>query len=87
VVARLLTRIHDYLERYGDRILHGDAEFRVEGLIRLAGWSYELSPTEATRLRYVLARSGDESRASFLALLAQNEAGANDERLPLQLGT
>lgn len=69
IVARLLTRIHEYLERYGDRILHGDAEFRVEGLIRLAGWSHDLPPEQATRLRYVLARSGEADRSRFLAML------------------
>jgi hypothetical protein len=69
IVARLLTRIQEYLERYGDRILHGDAEFRAEGLIRLAGWSYELPPEEATRLRYVLAKSGEADRGKFLSVL------------------
>jgi hypothetical protein len=69
LVARLLSRIHDYLERYGDRILHGDAEFRAEGLIRLAGWRYELTTEEATRLRYVLAKSGEADRERFLAAL------------------
>jgi hypothetical protein len=32
LVARLFTRIDDYLEQYGERILHGDTEFRAEGL-------------------------------------------------------
>jgi hypothetical protein len=75
LVARLLSRIHDYLERYGDRILHGGAEFRAEGLIRLAGWHYELPAEEAIRLRYVLAKSGEVDRAGFLAALQQ----ASDE--------
>lgn len=70
LVARLLARIHDYLERYGDRILHGDAEFRAEGLIRLAGWNDELSQEEAQRLRWVLARAGETDRASFVAMVA-----------------
>lgn len=67
LVARLLSRIHDYLERYGDRILQGDAEFRAEGLIRLAGWRYELTEEAITRLRYVLAKSGELDRKRFLA--------------------
>ncbi len=66
LVARLLSRIHDYLERYGDRILHGDAEFRAEGLIRLAGWRHDLSGEEAIRLRYELAKSGESDRERFL---------------------
>jgi hypothetical protein len=69
LVARLLTRIHEYLDRYGERILHGEAEFNAEGLIRLAGWSYELSPDEAIHLRYVLAKSGETDRKRFLAAL------------------
>lgn len=31
-VACLLTRIRHFLERYADRIVHGDAEFRTEWL-------------------------------------------------------
>jgi hypothetical protein len=27
-----------YTERYGQRIMHGDAEFDTQGLLRLAGW-------------------------------------------------
>jgi hypothetical protein len=69
LVARLLSRIHDYLERYGDRILHGDAEFRVEGLMRLAGWRSELTEDASTRLRYALARSGEIDRERFLDTL------------------
>ncbi|WP_147281305.1 hypothetical protein [Gaiella occulta] len=66
LVARLLSRMHDYLDRYGERILHGEAEFNAEGLIRLAGWSYELSPEQAKHLRYILAKSGGD-RASFIS--------------------
>jgi hypothetical protein len=73
IVARLLTRIQEYLERYGDRILHGDAEFRAEGLIRLAGWSGELTPEQATRLRYVLAKSGEADRRRFLSMLRKDK--------------
>ena len=68
-VARLVTRIHDYLERYGDRILHGDAEFRAEGLIRLAGWTYELTTEETTRLRFAVAKVGHIDRDRFLRAL------------------
>ena len=74
VVARLLTRIHEYLERYGDRILHGDAEYRAEGLIRLAGWSYELTPEQAAELRLVAARVGD-SRDGFVKALRKSRTG------------
>jgi len=63
LVALLLSRIHDYLERFGDRILHGDAEFNVEGLIRLAGWRHELTAEEALRLRLNLANAHGDPRA------------------------
>ena len=72
IVARLLTRIHEYLERYGDRILHGEAEYRVEGLIGLAGWSHDLPPDDAARLRYVLAKSGEADRKRFLSMLRKS---------------
>jgi hypothetical protein len=67
LVARLLSRIHDYLERYGARILHGDGKFRAEGLIRLAGWRCELTEEASMKLRYVLAKSGELDRRRFLA--------------------
>jgi hypothetical protein len=69
VVARLLTRIHEYLERYGDRILHGDAEYRAEGLIRLAGWRHDLTDAEARELRCALAIVGEDDRAGFVGQL------------------
>jgi hypothetical protein len=30
--------VHRYLDTYGQRIAHGEAEYNVEGLLRLAGW-------------------------------------------------
>lgn len=61
--------IHQYPERYGDRIVHGEAEYNVEGLIRLAGWNYDFTTEGGKRLRYVLAKSGERDRDSFLTLL------------------
>jgi hypothetical protein len=66
IVARLLARIHEYLERFGDRIMQGDAEFRAEGLIRLAGWSHEFDSIQARRLRLAYGASGNNDRDSFL---------------------
>jgi len=57
--ARLLTFVEHYLQRYGDRIIQGDTEWRIEGLIRLAGWRGGVNETEAKRLRLVLAAQGD----------------------------
>jgi len=34
--------IQRYLDTYGKRITHGDAEYSVEGLLRLAGWIEEM---------------------------------------------
>lgn len=31
--------VQRYLDRYGQRIMHGEAEFSVAGVLRLAGWS------------------------------------------------
>lgn len=74
VIARLLTRIHEYLERYGNRILHGGAaEYRVEGLIRLAGWHHELSAEHALRIRLLCSRA-DGDRRRFDRLLRGDPA-------------
>lgn len=67
LVARLLARIHEYLELYGERILHGDAEFSVEGLIRLAGWRHDLTAMQASTLRLILSKVGEGSCGEFLA--------------------
>jgi hypothetical protein len=68
-LARLLSFVSDYLDRYGEQILHGDTPFNVEGLVALAGWHGGLGGDDAKRLRYVLARSGTENRTDFLKLL------------------
>lgn len=68
-LARLLTFIATYLDKYGEEILHGDTPFNVEGLVALAGWHGGLGDDDAKRLRYVLSRSGVDDRAAFLAEL------------------
>lgn len=65
-LVRLLTFVSDYLDRYGEEILHGDTPFNVEGLVALAGWHGGLGSDEAKRLRYVMARSRNDDRAAFL---------------------
>src|SRR5262249_21366348 len=32
-LARLLTFVFDYLDRYGEEVLHGDTPFNIEGLV------------------------------------------------------
>jgi hypothetical protein len=34
--------IQKYRDTYGQRIMHGEAEFNVEGLLRLAGWESDV---------------------------------------------
>ena len=52
----LLNYLDDYMTRYGDRILHGEAEFKAEALIRLAGWRGELTEKQARELRWKARR-------------------------------
>jgi hypothetical protein len=67
-LARLLNYVHEYLEAYGERILHGDAEFHVESLIRLAGWTAEFTPERARTLRYAAAAAQGDARRFFTLL-------------------
>jgi hypothetical protein len=64
-LARLLTKLDRYTERYGKAILHGTAEYNADALIRLAGWTGELSSDEARDLRFALAKVGQWDRQSF----------------------
>jgi hypothetical protein len=64
-LARLLSSTHDYVNQYGDRLMHGEAEFNVEGLIRLAGWSGELPKEKAVKLRLLAAQ--ETTREGFIA--------------------
>jgi hypothetical protein len=63
--ARLLAYIHEYLERYGERIIQGETEWQVEGLIRLAGWRNGVTDDEGRRLRLILAASGFDDWTAF----------------------
>jgi len=64
--ARLLTLVESYLQHYGDRIIQGDTEWQVEGLIRLAGWRGGIGDSESKRLRLLLASRGDDDWRYFL---------------------
>lgn len=64
-MARLLTLLDSWIEQYGQEILHGEAEFNAEALIRLAGWTGELTDEQARELRFRLRRVDEWDRASF----------------------
>jgi hypothetical protein len=66
-LARLLSKLSTYSEQYGKSILHGTAEYNVEALIRLAGWTGEVTPEQARELRFVLAQVGEWDREGFTA--------------------
>jgi hypothetical protein len=55
-LARLLTKLDTYLDRYGTEILHGSAVYNAEALIRLAGWTGEVTAEEGRELRYLVTR-------------------------------
>jgi hypothetical protein len=69
-LARLLTRIHEFVEQYGAVVMHGAASYSSESLIRLAGWSGEITPSRARDLRFALSRVGEDDRRGFLHVLA-----------------
>lgn len=64
-LARLLTYVADFMERYGDTILLGETPYNVEGLVQLAGWHGGLGSDEARLLRVRLAFAGPDDRSAF----------------------
>jgi hypothetical protein len=64
-LARLLAKLVHYSERYGRSILHGTAEYNAEALIRLAGWTGELTSEQARDLRFTLVQVGEWDRVGF----------------------
>jgi len=65
-LARLLTFVGSYMEKFGEEILDGEIPHNVEGLVALAGWSGGIDSAEAKHLRYTIARSGLDSLKDFL---------------------
>jgi hypothetical protein len=65
-LARLLTFVWDYMDKFGEEILDGEIPHNVEGLVALAGWSGGIDSAEAKHLRYTIARSGLNSLKDFL---------------------
>lgn len=64
-LARLLTNLEQFVGRYGSEILTGSASFNAEGLIRLAGWTGDVTAEQARELRFILARTGEWNRSEF----------------------
>jgi hypothetical protein len=65
-LARLLTQIDRFMERYDGEMMAGSTARNAEGLIRLAGWSGEVTAEQARELRLRLARTGYWERRSFV---------------------
>jgi hypothetical protein len=81
-ISRLMHWISQYLDEYGDAVAHGDAEYRAQALLRLAGWTGELPPVLAGRLRSLAAmhRSREDFlRAARKAGLSMGASGPNEE--------
>jgi len=64
-LARLLTKLSRYMELHGKAILHGTPEYNADSLIRLAGWTGELSKEQVRDLRFTLAQVGEWDREGF----------------------
>lgn len=64
-LGRLLTYLDAYIDKYGAAILHGEAEHNAEALIRLAGWTGEVTRSQAQelRLRFRKRRTLDDARS------------------------
>jgi hypothetical protein len=70
-IGRLMHWSSAYLRDYGGAVLHGDAEFRAEALLGLAGWRGELPPIVADQVRLIASQHA--TREGFLR--ACREAG------------
>jgi len=56
-LGELLVVLDEFLDTHGSEILHGAAGFNADGLIRLAGWTGEVSVDEARELRWQVVRA------------------------------
>jgi hypothetical protein len=70
-IGRLMHWSSAYLQDYGGIVLQGNAEFRTEAMLGLAGWRGELPPIVADKLRLIAAQHA--TREGFLR--ACREAG------------
>lgn len=75
--ARLLGCIQEYLQQYGERIIQGETEWQVEGLIRLAGWRGGIPDEEARRLRLILSSHGADDWRAF-----RDDGATTDQSAP-----
>jgi hypothetical protein len=58
-MGRLLRLIVQHLDDYREDILHGEARYDVEGLIRLAGCPGDLTMDQRNQLCWEQARSAE----------------------------
>ena len=72
-VSRLRAHhLNTYSEPHGKDILHGTATYNADALIRLVGWSGELTTERARDIRFILAQTSEWDRwASEAALEKQ----------------
>lgn len=68
-LARLLTQRDRFMERYGSEMMAGSTAWNAEALIRLAGWSGEVTADQARELRFAIARVGHWDLTSFISIL------------------
>lgn len=74
--ARLMAAVAEYLDRYGEVMMEGDAPYATEGVMRLAGWRLGwMTEDDAQWLRYALNRVGTESRAAFIRRVRRSKRG------------
>jgi hypothetical protein len=63
-LGELLVILDEFLKTYGDEIFHGAAPYSAEGLIRLAGWTGEVTAEEARELRWRVVRESRDNAKS-----------------------
>jgi len=68
--ARLLNYVEQYLQNYGDRVLHGETEWDAEGIIRIAGWRGGIARDKARLLRLAVGSDGPDDYVGFVQRLS-----------------
>jgi hypothetical protein len=74
-IGQMTLLLHEYVEKYGERILKSGTEYHSDSLIRLAGWHPPFTAEEAARLRLELTKSGTRDPKVFREQLEQTAGG------------